>query len=238
MSLQAVSSDGSSGVRWSALRRSDSEAFASVQLQALELARALAVESLASDSDAELAELEDRRLHLGRTAWPEDPLAGYGLKSSIGAFVMARVALAWVPAGQVGLRKRPLAPENVIRNLTQQGVEPSLARSVVGTWSPSESTVALEEGLDANALAGLAERSLTDEERDAALDQVARSPRDLARLATALVLGRATRRLLPVLPGPQLGEALGGMLARMTESGYQYGYTHSELRSDLEIRVR
>lgn len=202
------------GVRWSELRRDDPEALRRAESEALEMARALAVESLASDRDAELVELDERRRHLSSAAWPAAPLEGYRLQSSLGAFVLARVAIAWVPAGQMGLRHRPLGADAVLRGLIQQGVDPVLARSVLGDWlGPHEGFRGTVEGLDAGSLAGLTERTLTRSERDAALSQVAASPRDLSRLAACLVLARSVRRLLPVLPGDGHGERLAATLA-------------------------
>lgn len=200
--------------RWSDIRRKDPEALRLAELEALEIARALAVESLASDQDAVLAELPERRRHLAQVAWPSKPLEGYRLQSSMGAFVVARVAIGWVPSAQTGLRHTPLTPAGVERALVQQHVEPPTARSVVGAWAGSPPDFkADEEGLDASVLAGLAERSLTPDERDAALNQVAASPRDLSRLAACLVLGRSVRRLLPVLADDGLGPEFAATLA-------------------------
>lgn len=207
------------GLSWSALRRADPEALRAAEGEALEIARALAVESLALDGDAELDELEERCRHLARTAWPTPPLEGYRLQSSLGAFVVARVAVTWVPSGQVGLRRHPLERPAVLRALGQQGVDAVTAESILGDWSgPIAGFRGTEDGLDPGTLAGLAERSLTKEERDLALGQVAASGRDLARLATCVRLGRAVRRLLPVLADEALGTGFVATLA-LTATG-------------------
>lgn len=199
---------------WSAIRRDEPDALKRAENEARALARALAVESLASDPEAELAELEERRRHLTAAAWPESPLGGFSLQSSLGAYVVARVAMAWVPPGQMGLRRRPQSPEALARALEQSGVEPATARSVIGDWPGAPDGFEGDlEGLDAGRLAGLAERALTAEERNEALAQVAVSPRDLARLGATLTLGRAVRRLLPVLPDDGLGTELSATLA-------------------------
>ena len=200
--------------RWAALRRGDDEALRLAELEALEIARALAVESLVSDADSELAELAERRRHLALAAWPENPLEGFRLQSSLGAFVVARVAIAWVPSGQTGLRYTPLSPDGVVRALANQGVDMLTAQSVVGQWAgPPKGFRGSEVGLDAGTLAGLAERSLTGIERDEALAQVSVAPRDLMRLGASLALGRAVRRLLPVLASDELGPGFVAALA-------------------------
>ena len=199
---------------WCAIRRADPDALRAAELEALEIVRALAVESLAHDVDAELDELDERRRHLARTAWPTPPLDGYRLQSSLGAFVIARVAVTWVPSGQIGLRRHPLERAAVIRALGQQGVDAVTAESLVGDWiGPPPGFRGTEDGLDPGTLAGLAERSLTQEERNLALAQVAASGRDLARLATCVRLCRAVRRLLPVLASDGLGSDFVATLA-------------------------
>ncbi|MBX2811330.1 MAG: hypothetical protein KTR25_05960 [Myxococcales bacterium] len=201
-------------LRWSQLRQGDEHALQQAEVEVWEIARALAIESLASDVDAELMELGGRQKHLIRAAWPDKPLEGFHMQSSLGAFVVARVAIAWVPAGQTGLRYAALSPEGIIRALMNQGVDELTAKSVLGGWTGiSDGFEGDEEGLDAGTLAGLAERSLTSAERDTALAQIAFSPRDLARLGAALTLSRRVRQLLPVVIPRQFGEDITACLA-------------------------
>lgn len=203
-----------SSTSWADLRSGEPGSVHRSAEEATELARALAVESLASDAEAELAELDDRRRHLAGAAWPESPLAGFGLESSLGAFVMARIAMAWVPSGHTGLRHKPLSREGLERALAGQGVAPASIRLVLGDWAgPAAGFVGDVGGLPVGTLAGLAEKSLTAGERARALDQVAASPRDLARLVAALLIGQAVRRLLPLLPDDAHGARFAATLA-------------------------
>ncbi|MEL6184969.1 MAG: hypothetical protein AAFU79_10120, partial [Myxococcota bacterium] len=223
---------------WCAIRRAEPDALRAAELEALEIVRALAVESLAHDVDAELDELDERRRHLARTAWPSLPLDGYRLQSSLGAFVVARVAVTWVPSGQIGLRRHPLERAAVVRALGQQGVDAVTAESLLGDWiGPPPGFRGTEDGLDPGALAGLAERSLTQEERNLALAQVAASGRDLARLATCVRLCRAVRRLLPVLASDGLGSDFVATLALLA-TGHPDRALALLSRQDSSLRAR
>lgn len=212
--MVALAKSDETSMYWSALRRGDPASLQHAEIEAKAIARALAVESLVSDQDSELAELAERRRHLARQAWPDRPFEGFEMQSSLGALVVARVAVAWVPSGHTGLRYTPLTPDGVTRALVNQGVDRLAAQSVVGSWSgPSSSFKGDESGLETGLLAGLAERSLTPKERDLALSQVAVSPRDLSRLGTTILLARAVSQLLPMLADDQLGGELVAALA-------------------------
>ncbi len=197
-------------VRWTlpSLAGGDPKVTSQAAREAQELAKALAAQSVALAADADAGEYADRLQTLSRTIWPADPLEGFELHSSLGAFLVARVAFGWSPPTPPKLREVALGPDGVVDALVAAGVDRALARSVVADWrGVSEGFAPDGGGLEPALLAGLAERSLAREERDAALSQVSLSPRCLARLATAVVALDGVRRVLPVLPAAD--EALG-----------------------------
>lgn len=197
---------------WAALRRDDPDAKAAAERAADEIARALAVESLGTDPDGLLDELADRRAQLREAAWT-DGARGFELRSSLGGFVLARVALQWVPTGQTGLRRIPLDRAGIVRGLVQHGVDETTAALAVPDVSAPDGFQPDLGGLDPSTLAGLAERSLTPEEERSALAQVAVSNRDLARFAACLNLMRACRRILAVLPADAHGARVSTLVA-------------------------
>ena len=199
---------------WPALRKAGPESMEAASEQAYEIARAIAIETLAVDQDSVLAELSQRVEYLCRASWPDEPLDGYELQSSLGGFIVARLAVAWVPSGQIGLRHSALDREGMLRALEAQGVSEVMARRVIGDWlGPTPGFVGNIAGLPTGLLAGLAERSLTKKERTSALDQIAVSGRDLRRLCAVLLLNRTIRQLLAVLPDKAFGLEFSGLLA-------------------------
>jgi hypothetical protein len=192
------------------LSRREPSAVADATAQAEELVRALAALGVIIDKDAVVEEVDARARALLATLWPERPLDGYQLHGSLGAYAIAKVAVAMVPAGSGALRHEPLKRTMLVHHLVEGGAEEATVASVLGDWAgASADFVAEPRGLDVSRLAGLAERTLTRSERDLALAQVAWSPRCLARFAATLQLLAATRRLLPLFPSSILGHELG-----------------------------
>lgn len=200
---------------WSQLGQREPSALAQAQSEARDIARVLAAHALAQESDAVMQEFEGRLEMLAQTVWPEDPLAGYGLHSSLGAYVVARVAVEWVPAAKQSLRHEPLRRDGLLRALMAQGVAPTTAEAIVGPWLGVEPGFKGEKkGLATSLIAGLGERTLTSGEREQALSQIAVSPRCLMRVASTCHLLDAVKNLLPVLPPESMGAAaLAGMTA-------------------------
>jgi hypothetical protein len=188
----------------SALSRGDPAAEDEVRFLGKELARALAVQAIVENRGADAAEYGDRLRTLEKIVCPADPLEGYALESSLGAFLVARLAMSWAPPSSTQLRSTALREEALLAALKEAGVEPRAAAAILGDWTGIEPGFAPDPGgLHAAELAGLAEKSLTKLERGRALSQAAYSPRCLARLAqTAKTLG-AVRTLLPVLPAEE-----------------------------------
>ncbi|MFO0726788.1 MAG: hypothetical protein U1E65_23575 [Myxococcota bacterium] len=188
---------------WSlgALARGEAGALEAARLEALELARALAAQAVAFAPDADTREFDERLTTLSRTIWPAQPLEGFGLESSLGAVLVARIAMNWARPAPATLRSIPLDPEALLVSLRDLGVEARVATLLTeGYEGPPLGFAADPDGLEAGTLAGLAEGTLTRRERDLALAQVASAPRDASRLATTIeVLSRA-RAALPVLP--------------------------------------
>jgi hypothetical protein len=192
----------------------------------MELARTLALTTIAFSRDAVVQELADRRRAIAETIWPQSPLSGYGLHASLGAYLVARVAITWAPSGPTGLRHEPLDREGLLFQLEEQGVEKSFALSVLGDFVRVErGFIAEPAGLDASRIAGLAEGSLTRLERLRALSQVAYSSRCLGRLASAVNVLSSVRTVLPVLPpeplGPELAAAMVAIAVGRPERVFQ-----------------
>jgi hypothetical protein len=157
------------------------------------LAHALAGAALLHGADAELEEydanLEILRERLVQLAQAD----GFAHQSSFAAYLVAAYATEWVPSGLATFRRTPLGREGLERAMADAGVDPTRVEALLGRGSEPETADAggsteAEVGaveLDANRLAGLAERTLTRPEHVQALRRAARSPRDTARMATA-----------------------------------------------------
>ena len=195
-------------VDWRGLTAAEPEALAAASAEVELYVRALAAYGVIVDRDSVPSELEDRQTTIRTKLWPSDPLEGYGLHASLGAFLVTKVAVDLVPTGHLGLRPEHLSPQGVQQALIDHGVTPEVAASLVGDWpGEPEGFTGESSGLSLSELAGLAARTLTREERRTALAQVAASPRDLARLAATAGLLNAVRTVLPLLPIPSLGGA-------------------------------
>jgi hypothetical protein len=192
---------------WVALASKAQPAELAAQAQARVLARALAAHGIVTQRGASQEELDERLEAVVETVWPKGrALTGFGLHASLGAYTVAKVAFDLVPAGRTALRHEALKRGAVLAALAEQGIDGHTARAVLGSWTEVPPEFRGDpEGLSASVVAGLAERTLTRVERDAALSQVALSPRCLNRLAATLGLLSAVRALLPVLPPEALG---------------------------------
>lgn len=201
------------------LVRGDAGALESARLEAQELARALAAQAVAFAPDADTREYDERLATLTRTIWPSLPLEGYGLESSFGALLVARIAMNWARPAPVALRDEPGSPDEVLMHLRDLGLDARTATQIVGSYvGPPAGFQPLEDGLGAAALAGLAEGTLTRREHDLALAQVAMSPRCASRLVTTVECLARVRATLPVLPpasvdlGPGYAPALSALV--------------------------
>ncbi len=193
-------------VDWRGLTAAEPEALAAASTEVEVFVRALAAYGVIFDPDGLPSELEDRQNTIRAKLWPAQPLDGFGLHASLGAFLVTKVAVDLVPTGHLGLRPEHLSPEGLVKSLTDQGLAYPAARAITGDWpGEPEGFVGDHQGLPMSVLAGLAARTLTRDERHYALAQVAASPRDAARLAAATSLLLATRQVLPLLPVPPLG---------------------------------
>ena len=191
---------------WRGLTAAEPEALAAASNEVEMYVRALAAHGVVVDRDAIPSELEDRQGTIRSKIWPSEPLDGFGLHASLGAYLVTRVAVDLVPTGHLGLRPEHLSSEGLRAALIDQGLLSSAADAVVGDWGGEPDGFQGDPaGLSLSILAGLAARTLTRDERNQALAQVAASPRDLARLAAATNLLMAVRRVLPLLPIPSLG---------------------------------
>ncbi|MEL7369559.1 MAG: hypothetical protein AAFN74_11645, partial [Myxococcota bacterium] len=195
-------------VDWRGLTAAEPAALASASDEVEIYVRVLAAYGVIVDRDAVPSELQDRQKTLRAKLWPDDPLDGFQLHSSLGAYLVTKVAVDLVPTGHLGLRPEYLDPGGLVRAMCEHGASEVTVRSVVGDWPgvPPEFT-GDPEGLALSVLAGLAERTLTRQERILGLAQVAASPRDLARLSAAIKLLSAVRAVLPLVPVQSLGVA-------------------------------
>lgn len=195
---------------WTRLGKGDTAAESEARGEALELARALALQTVVDARDAVVEELSARQRAIEETIWPASPIAGYGLHSSLGAYLVTRVAVAWAASGPTSLRHEPLDRHGLIAQLGEHAVDKALAMAAIGDFRRVERGFQADPaGLDVSRIAGLAEGSLSRGERIRALSQVAFSSRCLARLASALSVLSATRNVLSVI-GP---EAVGADLS-------------------------
>jgi hypothetical protein len=211
---------------WAQYGRGDADAEASAKAEATELARALALQTIAFSKDAVVEEYADRLSAIGDTIWPSAPLAGYGLHSSLGAFAVTKVAVGWAPSLGTGLRHEPHERQGLIEALQEQGVDATFALAVVGDWKRVErGFTADQSGLESSRIAGLVEGSLSRHERARALSQVAYSGRDLARLASSISVLSSVRTVMPLLPPEELGEdfaaAMTALVLRRPERALQ-----------------
>ena len=201
-----MESNESTSVNWRGLSAGEPSVMAAASSEVEMYVRALAAYGVTVDRDAVPSELEDRQSTIRAKLWPEKPLDGYGLHSSLGAFLVTKVAVDLVPTGHLGLRPEHLSPEALRHALVDHGLTMAEAHAVVGDWPGEPDDFRGDpSGLSLSELAGLAARTLTREERRLALAQVAASPRDLARLAASTSLLNAVRTVLPLLPIPSLG---------------------------------
>src|SRR5215470_9044145 len=88
---------------WMRLGKGEAEAESFARAEAMEIARTLALTTIAFSRDAVVQELTDRQRAIAETIWPPSPLSGYGLHASLGAYLVARVAVTWAPSGPTGL---------------------------------------------------------------------------------------------------------------------------------------
>lgn len=206
---QALEERAPRSFRWSTLQRGTEGAETSAEDEAREIARALTAHSIVVDPEAVPEEYDDRFGAILQIVWGDDPISGYGLHASLGAYLVAKVAVGMVPAGHTGLRHEPLRASGIENVLVDHGLDRATAQSIIGEFQAvSADFRGSKAGLDPSRLAGLAERTLSREERTAALSQVAYSPRCLSRLAATASLLAATRAILPVLPPKDLGPRL------------------------------
>jgi len=190
-------------VRWTvgALAAGDDRVASQAADEAQQLARALAANAVASAPDADVGEYADRLRTLTRSIWPDDPLEGFELHSSVGAYLIAKVAMGWAPPTDTTIRDAALDRDGVEAALVEQGVSATQAVSLLGDWSgPEEGFTPERDGLSAALLAGLAAGALSSGERAHSLNQLAYSPRCLARAAMTASSVEAVRKVIPVLP--------------------------------------
>jgi hypothetical protein len=200
---------------WSRLAKGGTSEHDHARAEALELARALAAQTIVLEHDAVIEELPDRIRAIAETIWPQAPLQGYQLHSSLGAWAVAKVAWGWAPSGHIGLRHEPLDREGLLEDLLEHGVDRERANAVVGDWQRIEQGFVPDPmGLEVSRVAGLAECSLTRDERRRALSQVAYSARCLSRLASTINVLSVLRAVLPVLAPESFGhKVLTGLFA-------------------------
>jgi hypothetical protein len=204
---------------WPGVGRRNEEATKKAKAEAHQLARALAAHSIVVERDAVVEEFDERVAAIEASVWPHDALHGYKLHSSLGAYFVARVAVGLVPSGSYALRHEPLRRDGLFVGLTEHGVQEATALSVLGEWKGVPSGFRGDrDGIDTSILAGLAERTLSRAERDAALSQVAVSPRCLLRLASTCALVDAARAIMVVLPPEDLGPEFTSAAAALSLS--------------------
>lgn len=163
------------------------------------LTRLVAATELLDEPEAVLDDFEPRRAAIEARLKADAPQ--FRQRSSLGAFLVTRYACAWVPEGLPLRRHAPLTPEGFRKALLEGGLSPVQAEAILGPWvGPEESPPPEAEELPVGDIAGLAERSSTQPERQAALNLAAWSPRDLARLIASARLVDRVRCALPWAP--------------------------------------
>jgi hypothetical protein len=184
----------------SALLARDTRALDDVAREAGAIARAVAARQVVLSADATPRELEERERTLAEVLSGAEPLDGYDLQASYGAFLVGRVAITLARPTPATLLDVPLGRDGVLRELRDAGVTALVATSIVADWRGDE--VAQSDPLSAAELASLAEGAATREERGRWLGRAARSPRCLMRLASAAALVADLKQLLVALPAP------------------------------------
>ena len=123
-------------VRWTlgALVQGDERVVAQAAVEAKELAKALAAQAVARAPDAAAGEYAERLSTLERGIWPEDPLDGYALHSSLGTYLIARLAPGWTPPTSTHMRNEPFDAASLIDALCGGGLDRSYAKAVVADW--------------------------------------------------------------------------------------------------------
>lgn len=164
------------------------------------LTRLVAACELLDEAESVLDDFEPRLATIQARLWTEAPFTQFRQRSSVGAFLVTRYAVAWVPDGLALRRHAPLGRDAFAKTLTDAGLGPGRAEALLGPWRGPEATAPSDEEVEVGILAGLAERSLTGPERDHALSRVAWSPRDLARLVASAKLVDRIRCALPWAP--------------------------------------
>jgi hypothetical protein len=186
--------------RLGALLARDARALDDVARDAGAIARAVAARQVVLSAGATPRELEERERTIAEVLSGAEPLDGYDLQASYGAFLVGRVAITLARPTPATLLDVPLDRDGVLRELRDAGVTAQLATSIVGDWRGDE--VAQSDPLSAAELASLAEGAATREERGRWLGRAARSPRCLMRLASAAALVADLKQLLVALPAP------------------------------------
>lgn len=189
-----------------ALLRRDNDAITRLEMQSRDLARAMAAAATVDAPDGTTSEFDDRFRTIVGQLTTKNPLEGYRLRSSLGAFALARLSFGWAPPSATELREDPLDRSELVAELMKQGATLETVRRIVGTFELDEEALldAFPEGLEATDLAGLAELSLSRREHSAAMTQISVSPRCLVRLGTTARVLESVRTVLPVLPSERL----------------------------------
>jgi hypothetical protein len=149
-------------------------------------------------------------------------------RSSVGAWMVTRLAVDWVPSGLETMRHAPLDRDGMQELLHEADLDPCLLFG----WDGAPADYVPGEGLELDRLAGLAERSLTRDEQALALHQVAYSPQDSARFVQAARWVQACRRALVAWPAG----AVDGGLAVLAVSLGRRSRADRARRADL-LRV-
>ncbi|MGF1510377.1 MAG: hypothetical protein ACFB9M_12840 [Myxococcota bacterium] len=136
-------------------------------------------------------------------------------RCTLGALLASRVAMDLVASGWGHHRHKPLDREGMLELFQQADLGPELMAPWDGVAPDFEPT----DGLDLDVVAGLAEGSLSAGEREAALNQIAYSPRDSARWTQAALLVGHVRRALGRWPSGRVDPPLG-VLAVTVHSGH------------------
>ena len=79
------------------------------------------------EPESVIAEFEPRLEAILARLWTDAPLTEFHQKSSVGAYLVSRYAVAWVPDGLAARRHAPLARERLVEALTEAGLRPAQA---------------------------------------------------------------------------------------------------------------